>query len=134
MSKNEKINNEAIRMLRSFNVMPEVITAFNNGRIMQSETTFLGSGILYEPDEVVKKEIDSFEKKYSVKVYHVIKSFLDGDEMFSFLYTNGTKTETYEYNGGKLFYAYVFNKTNPIFSEIGSIGVRGVNGGLERIA
>ncbi len=127
---------EAISRMKYLQLMPEAIEQFKHGAVLTSEYC----GILWETNSRIKKEIEIFEKNYNVLVYHVIKGTycMDDNEkmvMDSFLYVSDHEEE-WQYDREDMktgcMMAYVYNETIPDYSEIGTIGIYPINGGLSR--
>ena len=95
---------------------------------------------MYELDGKEKALVHKFEQEYNALVYHVIHTLCnirnDEHEMYSMLYVSNYPEEwemDREMLKDNIAYAYVYNATDPVLSEIGSIAVQPVNGGLVRI-
>ena len=138
---NEKIKNECLRRMKALKLHDEgehtcVGDFRKNGKAWKSE--FMG--ILYWLDEEEEKAVAELEKKYKVKVYHCIKNHTEFGDLLTMLYVNGRSEEefeedveyfNYDINSGFCI-AYVCNMTDEFCSEFGSVGIKSINGGLER--
>lgn len=133
ISINEK-KKEAISRMKSMKIYKEIIDQFEKGIICESECPF---GACYWINEDQKDRIKKFEEEYDALVYHVIHSYTDFGEMESYLYVSDHKDEWDMDNEdikSNFVMAYVYNKTEPEFSEIGSIMFKvGPAGGLLRV-
>ena len=133
----ENVKSEALRRMKYFGLWQPCISAFEKGKVCQSEN----SGYLYEVDEKIQKIIDDFQQtNEGAVVYHVIKSYMKFGEnepmsLYSFLYVfpdveSWVNDRAVESKG--IVYAYVYNETVPEFSEPGFIGIEPNCGGLVR--
>jgi hypothetical protein len=82
-------------------------------------------------------KIKEVEAAYNCIVYAITHEFIDGDEMWSMLcVTPDTEIEDclMEYDNNCFYaFAYVWNKSNEIFSELGDIYIKSFGGGIKRI-
>ena len=126
---NEQKTAEAVARMQEMGMMPEAIQMYKHGHVLQSEGRGFLSGILYDLKAV------SVVSDNGGMPYHVIKSFTEVGTLYAVLYVSNSEEEwdmERMENDGSIF-SYVYNATNPSFSEYGYIGVRQANGGLERI-
>lgn len=76
------------------------------------------------------KAINNFEKKYNALVYHIIYTCTSFGELYTMLYVS-EYTSDWENDRNDLknssCYAYVWNKSDKVLSEIGLVGVEKVN-------
>ena len=125
---NEQKTAEAVARMQEMGMMPEAIQMYKHGHV-----GFL-SGILYDLDEGARKAVSVVSDNGGMP-YHVIKSFTEVGTLYAVLYVSHSEEEwdmERMENDGSIF-SYVYNATNPSFSEYGYIGIRPANGGLERI-
>lgn len=127
---------EAIKRMKMLDLYKPYIMAFEKrDEIFLSEMT--GGVYEFSSDKELIAKVKEFEKEYNALVYHVIRTFTEFGELYSFLYVSDHKEEWEMDNGDiKAGYAlaYVWNKDDEYCSEIGSIGVRGKFGGIVRTA
>lgn len=129
----ETQKDEAIRRLRKIGVMDEVVENFKNDKLMMSEP----AGILYYLNDGAKEAIDKM-KEYSADAlpYHVIHSFTEFGELYTVLFVSSNRDD-WPSDGpdreGYVF-SYVYNATDPSFSEYGDVVIQGANGGVVRTA
>lgn len=130
---------EAINRMKELGLFAPCIKAFKNrDEVQLSEPT----GGLYEfrSDKELTAKVQEFEKENNALVYHVIHTpaMIDGEamDMYNFLYVSDYQEE-WEVDNADIkegyVFAYVWNKTIDYFSELGSIAVKGMFGGLVRI-
>lgn len=132
----ENKKTEAINRMKALDLFDPCIKAFKNrDEVQLSEMT----GGLYEfsRDEELNAKIKEFEEEYNALVYHVIHTYTNFGEMYSFLYVSDYKEE-WEMDNEDIqdnyAMSYVWNKDYPDFSEFGSIGIRQKFGGLVRVS
>jgi len=130
----QEIIEECVKRMKLLKIHENVIQEFQTGEhINLSER----NGILYWLNDDEEKHVKDFEKEYHVKVYHVIKNFFEFGVCYSYLYTSGVKEEWPEDRKdlrSGYAWAYVYNETEPDFSEFGTIGIRSSIGGIARTA
>lgn len=108
-----------------------------------ANVSFFGCGILYWPTDKQIELIKKFEDQYNCLVYHAITSTTEIGELLTLLYisqyesdwpTDREDLKNYDPRYGYSIMAYVYNLSNDIFSEFGSVCVKPKNGGLVRTA
>ncbi len=128
----DTIKTEALSRLTNLKIVPTVIADFvKHDKIYMSEF----GGIIYDLDDNAKDAVEQV-KKDGLFPYHVIKSETEFGSCYSVLFV-GNDTDAWNFerpNKDGIIDAYVYNATDPILSEIGSIGVISTNGGLQRVA
>ena len=135
--KNKK-KEEAISRMRKLKLMENPIREFEEeGKLNMSEGVPPIAGILYwVEEENVKQAIAEFEEEYNALVYHVIHTMTEFGNLYAFLYVSEHEEEWEMDNDDLENYkqgvVYVYNATNPEFSELGTIGIEPMNGGLYR--
>ena len=126
---------EALNRMKTLQLFTPCIKAFEKRNEVQlSEMT----GGLYEfsGDEDLTAKVKAFEEEYNALVYHVIHTYTQFGELYSFLYVSDHQDEWDMDNEDiKDNYAmvYVWNKDDEWCSEFGSIAVRQKFGGLVRV-
>ena len=127
---------EALNRMKTLDLFAPCIKAFEKRNEVQlSEMT----GGLYEfsGNEELTAKVKAFEEEYNALVYHVIHTFTQFGELYSFLYVSDHQDE-WEYDNEDIkenyTMAYVWNKDDEWCSEFGSIAVRQKFGGLVRVA
>lgn len=88
-----------------------------------------------EPE--IQNKIKELEKEYNCTVYAITHEFTEFGELYDFLIVTEFKEE-WKYllrKNRKTFYAfaYVWNKDNDSYSELGTIGLQSFGGGIRRI-
>lgn len=126
---------EALKRMKTLQLFTPCIKAFEKRNEVQlSEMT----GGLYEfsGNEELTVKVKAFEEEYNALVYHVIHTYTQFGELYSFLYVSDHQDEWDMDNEDiKDNYAmvYVWNKDDEWCSEFGSIAVRQKFGGLVRV-
>lgn len=137
MNINKKVG-EAVVRLKMLGVHQNVIDDFNGKGYHKGKRVinYSEKGILYwVEDDKWKEIISKFEKEYDALVYHVIYSHTNLGDMLSLLYVSDDEDEwgmDREAIAEGFSYAYVENLDDPFLSEIGSIGIEPVFGGVVR--
>lgn len=136
-----QMKNEALKRMKKLNLMKEVIKSYKEGgenSLYYSERiNKMMPAVLYWVDNN-KKYVDAvkdFEKKYGGLVYHCILTHTEFGDLLDMLYVCKTKNEWVQDNIDLLdryvfVYSYNIDECN---GEFGTIAVRPVMGGLERI-
>lgn len=131
---NIRLKAEAINRMKKLHLFNACIKAFEDrNEVQMSEPT--GALFEFSNDKWLNSLIDDFQKKHNCLVYHVIHSYTDFGELYNLLYVDN-EVENWDGDNIDLNDGYVFvwceNKTEPMFSEFGTIGVGHRFGGLIR--
>lgn len=135
----ELMKAEAIKRMKKLELLPIVVDGFDKlddvyiseyqGSIFPAVLYSIDMNICMDEYKAVKEKIDMFEESNECLVYHVIK---DRQGWLNFLYVS-KYDEEWEYDMDDLEtgtpIAYVIGWEN----EAGTIGIRKVHGGVERI-
>lgn len=129
----EKQKLEAVKRLKMLELYPTVVKDFEKSRkIYLSES----DGILFCLSKDEKEMVKQWEQEQNSLVYHVIKTNTNFGLLYSLLYVSDTQEE-WEMESDDVNeltpFVYVVNKTEPMFSEFGSIAIMPKNGGLVRV-
>lgn len=121
---------ETVRRMRSLNLFDRIVLDYKgSGKVFQSV-----NGIVFDLDNNARAAVKQVEDIGFIP-YHVIVSNTTIGKMYSVLYVSRAseewKLERRDKKGWLM--AYVYNADYPEFSEIGSIHVEPVNGGLIRL-
>lgn len=128
----ETMDEEAILRMKELHLMPEIVKQFEkDGTVMKSEF----GGILYDLDDAGKKAIQIVKEEYHGLPYHVILSHTEVGELYAVLFVSQKKEEWESERMDRYgdVFAYVYNATDPIFSELGCVRIEPQNGGLVRV-
>lgn len=130
---------EALRRMEELHLDKLFRTAFLEGTLAVSEKFegTLNNGILiYEIPKCVLNEIRTVEKDFGIVAYAVIRSRTEFGEIFDLLYI-GREKEDWEWDNqlmeDHVVMSYCINTTISMFSELGTIGIANIEGGLYRI-
>lgn len=132
----EEMKAEALKNMKALGLLKDVIKEFKEeDKLNVSE----GIGALYWLNEEEQQMVKEFEERTGDLVYHVIHSMTNFGEMYSMLIISKYKEDwdvmCQEFTGGQFrVFSYVYNKTDPMCPDMGSILVRPSIGGLRRIA
>ena len=130
---NKKV--EAIKRMKMLGLFKPCIKSFEKYDELQLTEP---NGGLYEfsDNEELKAKVKEFEEDYNALVYHVIHTYTQFGELYSFLFVSDYEEEwEMDIADVKDSYAiaYVWNKSDEWMSEMGSIVVREKFGGLVRV-
>ena len=140
VTRNE-MKNEALARMRILKIHEIAVNDLEKNDM--ANVSFLGCGILYWPTDKQIELIKKFEDQYNCLVYHGISSTTEIGELLTLLYisqyesdwpTDHEDLKNYDPRYGYSIMAYVYNLSNDIFSEFGSVCVKPKNGGLVRTA
>ena len=140
VTRNE-MKNEASARMRILKIHENAVNDLEKNDM--ANVSFLGCGILYWPTDKQIELIKKFEDQYNCLVYHAISSTTEIGELLTLLYisqyesdwpTDREDLKNYDPRYGYSIMAYVYNLSNDIFSEFGSVCVKPKNGGLVRTA
>lgn len=140
VTRNE-MKNEALARMRILKIHENAINDLEKNDMVN--VSFFGCGILYWPTDKQIELIKKFEDQYNCLVYHAISSTTEIGELLTLLYisqyesdwpTDREDLKNYDPRYGYSIMAYVYNLSNDIFSEFGSVCVKSKNGGLVRTA
>jgi hypothetical protein len=140
VTRNE-MKNEALARMRILKIHEIAVNDLEKNDM--ANVSFLGCGILYWPTDKQIELIKKFEDQYNCLVYHDISSTTEIGELLTLLYisqyesdwpTDREDLKNYDPRYGYSIMAYVYNLSNDIFSEFGSVCVKPKNGGLVRTA
>lgn len=127
---------EAINRMRALKLFAPCIKAFKDrDEVQLSEMT----GGLYEfsREAELTAKVKEFEAECNALVYHVIHTYTEFGELYSFLYVSDHEDEWGMDNDDikdNYVMCYVWNKDDDWCSESGTIAVRQKFGGLVRVA
>ena len=130
-----KRNLEAVLRMTVLGLPDSVISKFRKeGTVMVSEPP---NGVCKTVSDDILKRIKAFEDDYNAVVYHVVHDYSNLGDMESYLYVSpypeDWKTDMEGLKHDSVL-AYVYNLTDPVCSEVGTIGVKRASaGGLVRI-
>lgn len=131
IANDEDMKEEALLRIEKLNFIGSVKKKFRNNVLMQSEF----GGILYFLDNDAKLAVEEV-KKEGYLPYHVIVNDLEFGKTYTVLYvspnTNEWDMERPRKDGH--ITAYVYNASQPLFSEFGDVCIEAANGGLIRVA
>ena len=126
---------EAIKRMKALGLFKPCIKVFESrDEVQLTEPT----GGLYEfsDDAELNAKIKDFEAEYNALVYHVIHTYTQFGEFYSFLFVSDYEEEwemdNEDVKDGYAI-AYVWNKSDDWCSEMGSIVVQERFGGLVRV-
>lgn len=134
--KSEQKKEKAIEIMQKLDIYAPYIRGFQEENQVCFFESFGGFWAYQEPELMAK--IKEFETQYNVLVYAVTHEYTNFGECYDFLYIPDDKSDwKYMLMPQKtMFYvsAYVWNKSDDMCSEFGTIGIRSFGGGIKRVA
>lgn len=133
--KNEQKKQKAIQLMQKLDIYAPYIRGFRE----ENQVCFFESfgGFRINENSELAQKIKAFEKEYHVLVYAVTHEYTNFGECYDFLYIPDYKSDwKYILMPQKtMFYvsAYVWNKSDDMCSEFGTIGIRSFGGGIKRV-
>lgn len=131
-----ELKEKAIKYLEQLNIYKPYINGFKaKAQKVCFYENFGGFWVFQEPE--IEKKMHEIEKEYNAVCYAITHEYTDFGECWDFLLTTEVGKDDEEMYYAKDFncyyaLAYVYNKTIPEFSELGTIGVKSFGGGLMR--
>ena len=130
----EKKKEEAIKRMKALNIIDNAINQFKKDDIvMVTEPPF---GALYWLEDDEKEMVRKFEEENNALVFMVVRAFTNFGKMDSLLFVSDYEEE-WEMDNEAIVDGYVLSYTKnydmPDCSEMGSIVVKPMFGGLVRI-
>ena len=127
----------AIQCLKSLNIYTPYINKFEKDSTVTLFERFGGYYINKDQEPELLNKIKEFEAETGSLVYAVTHEMFFFGECYSFLivseYDEEWEMTLQEIQTGYAF-AYVWNKSDEICSEFGTVGVKSFGGGIARIA
>lgn len=127
----------AIKALEKLAPLKAYVNAFKKDTITMYER-FGGYYIDDYSEPALLQKIQEIESEYGGTIYAVTHELTEFGELYDLLYVSKYKEDaefSIEEAGRGTFYvfAYVWNKTDDMCSEFGTIGIQSALGGLKRI-
>lgn len=132
----EQRKEQAVKYLNQLDIYKPYIKGF----VKQDNVCFYENfgGYWAWQDEELSKKIKEIESEYNCTVYAVTHEYTSFGECYSLMLVTDYPEEWEDslYSDGKTFYAfaYVWNKSDDLCSEFGTIGVKSFGGGITRVA
>ena len=129
--------NKAIELMKTLDIYEPYIQGFEQSDKVCFYEMFGGYWVYQEPE--IEKKMKEIEAQYKCVVYAITHEFTDFGELYDFLivpnYKSDWKGLLYKQSNNEFIaYAYVWNKTDDLCSEFGSIVVQSFGGGIRRVA
>ncbi len=136
MTKQAK-KNKAIELMKTLDIYKPYIQGFEQADKVCFYEMF--GGYWVEQEKEIYDKMKQLENKYKCVVYAITHEFTDFGELYDFLivpdYKSDWKGLLYRQSNNEFIaYAYVWNKTDDLCSEFGSIVVQSFGGGIRRVA
>lgn len=132
----EQRKEQAVKFMEKLGIYKPYIKGFKeNDQVCFYE--FYGGFWAYQMPTLNDK-IKEIEKKYNCTVYAVTHEILEFGECFDFLivsdYTEEWEDLLFTEDNIHYAFAYVWNKSDDMCSEFGTIGLKSLGGGIKRVA
>ena len=136
MTKQAK-KNKAIELMKTLDIYEPYIQGFEQSDKVCFYEMF--GGYWVEQEKEIYDKMKQLKNKYKCVVYAITHEFTDFGELYDFLivpkYKSDWKGLLYRQSNNEFIaYAYVWNKTDDLCSEFGSIVVQSFGGGIRRVA
>ena len=136
MTKQAK-KNKAIELMKTLDIYEPYIQGFEQSDKVCFYEMF--GGYWVEQEKEIYDKMKQLKNKYKCVVYAITHEFTDFGELYDFLivpkYKSDWKGLLYRQSNNEFIaYAYVWNRTDDLCSEFGSIVVQSFGGGIRRVA
>lgn len=136
MTKQERKREKAIEIMNKLDIYKPYIQEFKEkDRVCIFE--FFG-GFYADQRKEIEEKRRQIEQKHNCIVYAITHEIMEFGECYDFLIVTNYPEEwndlIMDYEGGKIAFAYVWNKDAADCSEFGDICVKSFGGGIKRIA
>lgn len=126
---------KAIALLKRLKIYKPYIEGFEQNDQVCFYENFGGFWIYQDPE--IEAKMKEIEKKYNCTVYAVTHEYTDFGECYDFLIVTDYPEEWSNLLTGKqneyYAFAYVWNKTDEWCSELGTVALQSLFGGIKRI-
>ena len=127
---------KAIEIMEKLDIYKPYIKGFKEENKVCFFEGFGGFWVDQEPE--IEKKMKEIEEKNNCLVYAITHEYTEFGECYDFLIVTSEPEEwddlVMDYEGGKIVFAYVWNKDDDFCSEFGDICVKSFGGGIKRIA
>ncbi len=127
---------KAIELMQELNIYKPYIKGFKEENKVCFFEGFGGFWVDQEPE--IEQKMKEIEEKSKCLVYAITHEFTGFGECYDFLIVTKEPDEwddlVMDYEGGKIVFAYVWNKDDDFCSEFGDICVKSFGGGIKRIS
>lgn len=128
---------KAIELMKQLDIYQPYIDGFKNEDNVCFYERCIGFWVYQEPE--IEAKMREIEREYKCLVYAITHELTDLGELYDFLIVPNYKEDwdniLYKQSKNEFIaYAYVWNKSDDLCSEFGSIGVKSFGGGIRRFA
>lgn len=126
----------AIKLIKQLGIYYEFVKDFKTDDVVCLFENYVSFYVWQYPE--LQKKLKEIEKEYNCLVYAVTHEFTEFGELYDFLLVPDYK-EDWEYlirvinDNQYSVFAYVWNKSDEVCSEIGNIIIESFFGGIKRI-
>ena len=126
----------ALKAMKQLDIYTPYIKGFTENDQVCFFENFGGYWVDQEPE--IEAKMKEIEKEYNCTVYAITHEFTDFGELYDFLivtnYPEEWEDSVYSVGNKHTVFAYVWNKSDDMCSEFGSITVQSFGGGIRRVA
>lgn len=128
---------KAIELMKQLDIYKPYIDGFKAEDNVCFYERYIGFWVYQEPE--IEAKMREIEREYKCVVYAITHELTDFGELYDFLIVPNYKEDwdniLYKQSRNEFIaYAYVWNKSDDLCSEFGSIGVKSFGGGIRRFA
>ena len=131
----EQRKEQAVKAMKTLDIYKPYIEGFKEKDQVCFFEGYAGFWADQEPE--LFEKIKQIEEEYNCTVYAVTHEYLEFGECYDFLIVTNYPEEwndlVMDYEGGKIAFAYVWNKDAADCSEFGDICVKSFGGGIKRV-
>lgn len=128
---------KAIELMKQLGIYEPYIDGFKDEDKVCFFEMYGGFRVYQEPE--IEAKMREIEREYKCVVYAITHEFTVFGELYDFLIVPNHKDDwdNIIFRQSKIehiVFAYVWNKSEDLYSEFGSIGVKSFGGGIRRVA
>lgn len=128
---------KAIELMKKLDIYKPYIDGFKDENNVCFYEMYAGFWVYQEPE--VEAKMKEIEREYNCLVYAITHEFTDFGELYDFLIVPNYPEDWdnilyHQSRNNYIAYAYVWNKSDDLCSEFGSIGIQSLFGGIRRTA
>lgn len=128
---------KAIELMKQLGIYEPYIDGFKDEDKVCFFEMYGGFRVYQEPE--IEAKMREIEREYKCVVYAITHEFTEFGELYDFLIVPNHKDDwdNIIFRQSKIehiVFAYVWNKSEDLYSEFGSIGVKSFGGGIRRVA
>ena len=131
----EQRKEQAVKYMQTLGIYKPYINGFKQSDKVCFFENFGGFWVNQEPE--IEQKMQEIEKEYNCTVYAITHEYTEFGELYDFLIVTDYEEEWEDlvFRGTKdsNAFAYVWNMSDDLCSEFGTVGIRSFGGGIKRI-